>query len=78
MRRYQTNLKKYENGTSDIVATPPPMPAMTDPRAARLKKYHALDADGMARISEQLNDGDVFINKHTPDPSSLKINEVTR
>ena len=78
MRRYQTNLKKYENGTSDIVATPPPMPAMTDPRAARLKKYHALDSDGMARISEQLNDGDVFINKHTPDPTSLKINEVTR
>ena len=31
-----------------------------------MKKYHALDEDGMARIGEMVGNGDVYINKHVP------------
>lgn len=70
MRRYQTALKRYDNSATDMVSCPPPMPAPTDPRAKSMKKYHALDQDGLARIGETLNDGDVFINKYRPDLAS--------
>lgn len=33
LRRYQTELKKYDQGVEDAVFQPPPMPAPTDPRA---------------------------------------------
>jgi DNA-directed RNA polymerase III subunit RPC2 len=72
LRRYQTNLKKYPNGAEDIIAKAPEIPPATDKRAGMLKRYHALDKDGMARIGEKLNDGDVFINKHVPDAVSMK------
>lgn len=35
-------------------------------KQANNKKFHALDEDGMARIGESLNSGDIFINKQTP------------
>ena len=31
-----------------------------------LKKFHALDEDGMASIGESLANGDVYINKYSP------------
>ena len=34
MRRYQTNLKKYSDGSSDILVPPPKIPAETDRKAA--------------------------------------------
>lgn len=37
-----------------------------------MRKYHALDKDGMARVGEKLEDGDVFLNKHVPDMSSVR------
>ena len=42
------------------------MPAASDPRAKTMKKFHALDQDGIARIGEKLNDGDIYINKYRP------------
>lgn len=36
------------------------------------KRFHALDVDGIARVGESLNDGDVYINKHVPDFSTAK------
>ena len=30
------------------------------------KKYHTLDRDGFSHIGSQLNDGDVYLNKHVP------------
>ena len=71
LRRYQTNLKQYECGASDEVSCPPPMPAPTDPRAKQMRKFHALDQDGLARVGEKLSDGDVYINKYRPDMASV-------
>lgn len=71
MRRYQTNLKKYDNGTSDILVAPPKIPPPTDRKANMFKKYRTLDRDGLTRVGEQLHDGDIYINKHIPDPTTL-------
>ena len=77
LRRYQTELKKYDQGVSDEVSSPPPMPAPTDPRFKQMRKFHALGPDGLARIGEKLNNGDVYINKYRPDIASAQINSTT-
>jgi DNA-directed RNA polymerase III subunit RPC2 len=71
MRRYQTNLKKYANGTMDIIAQPPTIPPPTDRKANMFKKFKPLDKDGMAHVAQELHDGDIYINKHVPDPATL-------
>jgi DNA-directed RNA polymerase III subunit RPC2 len=71
MRRYQTNLKKHANGTSDILVAPPNIPPPTEKKANMLKKFRALDKDGLARVGEELRDGDIYVNKHVPDTSTL-------
>jgi DNA-directed RNA polymerase beta subunit len=40
-----------------------------------LKKYHALDKDGLARVGEALNDGDAFVYKGVPDAATLQLLE---
>mgnify|MGYP000969567531 CR=1 FL=1 len=78
LRRYQTALKKYQTGPSDQVSCPPPMPAPSDPRAKTMRKFHALDQDGLARVGEKLGDGDIFINKYRPDLASAQVNPATQ
>jgi DNA-directed RNA polymerase III subunit RPC2 len=78
MRRYQTNLKQYNNGVMDIISKPPEIPETTDRRYNMLKKYHALDKDGLARVGEKLDDGDTYIYKCVPDASSLQMLEQTQ
>jgi len=67
LRRYQTNLKKHPNGTSDILTPPPVMPQPNDRKYNMLKKNRTLDIDGLSRIGEELRDGDIYINKHVPE-----------
>jgi DNA-directed RNA polymerase III subunit RPC2 len=71
MRRHQVSLKKYQNGAEDQIMTPPTMPPPTDRKANMFKKYRALDKDGFAHVGSELHDGDIFINKYNPDPSSF-------
>jgi len=64
IRRYQTDIRKYANGATDIIL---PYVTPKDPKKANSilsKKYHALDVDGMARIGESLSNGDVFVHKY--------------
>jgi len=78
LRRYQTNLKMYDWGLKDELQPPPKLPPQTDPKYSRMKKYHALDKDGLARVGEKLQDGDVYINKYNPDMTTVKINTMTQ
>jgi DNA-directed RNA polymerase beta subunit len=39
---------------------------MKKSNAALNKRFHALDHDGMARVGECLNAGDVYVNKYVP------------
>lgn len=65
IRRYQTDIKKYSNGATDIIL-PSTNHKDNKKSSAMNKKFHALDEDGMARIGESLGSGDVFINKYAP------------
>jgi DNA-directed RNA polymerase III subunit RPC2 len=76
MRRYQTNLKKYSNGANDILVPPPELPPVTDKKFAMMKKFRTLDKDGISRIGEELQDGDVYMHKHTPDMASCPQGQV--
>lgn len=80
MRRYQTNLKKYDNGVEETHVKPPRIPPPTDRREYEKKKiYHALDRDGIARIGEKLSEYDVYINKAVPkDPKMCKEIHIDR
>ncbi|BGP51529.1 DNA-directed RNA polymerase III complex subunit Rpc2 [Rhodotorula kratochvilovae] len=60
-RKYVTLLKRYPNGMYDRLADPPKSEA-----GEVLPKYGALDLDGLAHIGEQINPGQVYINKQTP------------
>lgn len=50
---------------------PPAIPPPTDRKANMFKKFRTLDKDGLTRIGEELKDGDIYINKHVPDSSSI-------
>lgn len=61
IRRYQTDIKKYPNGATDIVL---PVVTQKDSKKSFMnKKFHALDESGIARVGSSLGNGDVFINK---------------
>ena len=55
-RKYSTTLKKYANGTQDLIR-------LADPGS---KKHTKLEADGLGAVGEQLHSGDTYINKVTP------------
>ena len=72
IRRYGTSLRKYPNGATDIIAKVQiPQEKQSKLSQAINKKFHALDEDGMVRIGEQLNNGDVYLNKHVPQCSVI-------
>ncbi len=60
----------------DIIAKPPKIPPPTDRKANMFKKFKSLDKDGMAHVGQQVDDGDIYINKHVPDPASFPQGQV--
>lgn len=64
-------MKRYSNGSGDILVPPPKMPPPTDRKAALYKKYKTLSLDGISGVGELLNDGDVYMHKHVPDVSQI-------
>ncbi|GAA6011488.1 hypothetical protein JCM10207_002636 [Rhodosporidiobolus poonsookiae] len=60
-RKYVTLLKRYPNGLYDRLADPPKAD-----NGEVLPKYDILDQDGLAHVGEQVNPGQVYINKQTP------------
>ncbi|KKK19475.1 hypothetical protein ARAM_005904 [Aspergillus rambellii] len=62
-RKYVTNLKSYSNGTKDLLNPP------QYENDAPIRKHALLESDGLAAVGEQVNAGEVYINKSTPDQS---------
>ncbi|SGY19941.1 BQ5605_C017g08396 [Microbotryum silenes-dioicae] len=60
-RKYSTLIKRYPNGLYDRLADPP---KETDGTA--MARYNALDNDGLAHVGEQVENGQIYINKQTP------------
>ncbi|BGP19947.1 hypothetical protein JCM10213_006723 [Rhodosporidiobolus nylandii] len=60
-RKYATMLKRYPNGLYDRLADPP-----KGENGEVMPRYGILDMDGLAHVGEQVNPGQVYINKQTP------------
>lgn len=65
MRKHQTTIRRYPNGTHDRLVAPP------DPKTAglvesRAKKYKVIDDDGLPRVGEEIEPGFLLINKEQP------------
>jgi DNA-directed RNA polymerase III subunit RPC2 len=75
LRKHQTSLRKYANGAADNLRGPPEdtataagaggdgQPHRRDPR---LRRFEALDRDGICQVGERLENGAVMINKESP------------
>ena len=62
LRRFETNMEKYENGTEDIRTGVDVN--KTDKKFS--KNLQAIDKDGLPFIGSRLNNGDLYVNKFTP------------
>ncbi|GAA5896402.1 hypothetical protein JCM5296_002722 [Sporobolomyces johnsonii] len=60
-RKYTTLLKRYPNGLYDRLADPPKTES-----GEVMPRYGILDLDGLAHVGEQVNPGQIYINKQTP------------
>ncbi|KAJ5924406.1 DNA-directed RNA polymerase III subunit RPC2 [Penicillium verhagenii] len=60
-KKYVTNLKSYPNGMKDRLNPP------EYENDAPIRKHALLEADGLAAVGEKVSQGEVYINKVTPD-----------
>lgn len=60
-RKYVALLKRYPNGLYDRLADPP-----KDENGKLISRYGILDQDGLAHVGDQVDPGQVYINKQTP------------
>jgi DNA-directed RNA polymerase III subunit RPC2 len=66
MRKHQTTVRKYTNGTHDRLAGPPDPETATGLVAARAQRLAHIDSDGLPYVSEYVNPGAVLVNKEMP------------
>jgi len=67
VRKYQTSIKRYSNGSADQTQGPPDpslFPGGEDDR--QYHRYRTLDKDGICQVGEVLDSGGVMVNKLTP------------
>lgn len=79
IKRQQAEIKKYENGSSDLRKAPDKSEKEISYKkkgSSYLEhKYHAIDNDGLPYIGSKLMNGDVFLNRYTPVNKKDIINE---
>jgi DNA-directed RNA polymerase III subunit RPC2 len=67
LKKQQTNVKRYANGTMDRTCGPPDEASFTDgAEDRRFQKFRAIDRDGICMIGERLDNGSVMVNKESP------------
>ena len=74
VRRYETEVKKYQNNVTDEIRGPQIPPEKH--KQQMFKRFHALDEGGIVRVAEKLNPGDVIVNKYSPatlDPNNPPV-----
>lgn len=71
-RKMATTLKKYPNLLADELQ---PLHNLS-PEEARLRRYHALDGDGIASPGQILQQGDVLINKISPSSTNMGVSSA--
>jgi DNA-directed RNA polymerase III subunit RPC2 len=67
LKKSATILKRYANGTFDRLGDP----------VANLPKHQKLEADGLAGVSLEVEQGQVYVNKQVPMVSPANPNQIT-
>jgi len=62
LKKFVTNLKRYNNMTVDRIVQPPELPEGSHTQ----KRYSHLESDGLIRVAETIKSGTVLINKEMP------------
>jgi len=67
LKKQQTSIKRYANGTMDRTCGPPDPSAFPDGvEDSRYARYKAIDNDGICMVGEKLSNGSIMINKEVP------------
>jgi len=72
LKKQQTTLKKYPNGTRDTLESPP---ELTDEERdnVKYKKYDWLDQDGIVNVAAKIDPGAVLVNKFSPQDTTNAV-----
>ncbi|EEC49608.1 predicted protein [Phaeodactylum tricornutum CCAP 1055/1] len=67
LRKHQTSVRRYANGTMDRTCAPPDPGSFPDGEDdKRFARYMAIDKDGICRVGEKIENGSVMVNKESP------------
>jgi DNA-directed RNA polymerase III subunit RPC2 len=77
LRKHQTSVRRYANGTMDRTCGPPDPSCFPDGEAdKRYKKFQAIDEDGICRVGELLENGSVMVNKESPADTTSNLGGI--
>ncbi|MGK3733182.1 MAG: DNA-directed RNA polymerase III subunit RPC2 [Bacillariaceae sp.] len=67
LRKHQTSVKRYPNGSIDRTCGPPDVSNFTDGEDdKRYARYKAIDQDGICMVGEKVEPGTIMVNKESP------------
>lgn len=67
LRKHQTSVRRYANGTSDNICGPPDPSQFADGEDdKRYARYRAIDQDGICMVGEKIENGSMMVNKESP------------
>jgi DNA-directed RNA polymerase III subunit RPC2 len=77
LRKDQTSVKRYANGTMDRTVGPPDASEFPSGEYySRYKKYQGIDHDGICLVGEEMDDGSVMVNMECPSDTTTNIGGV--
>uniref|UniRef100_A0A7S2YIK7 DNA-directed RNA polymerase III subunit RPC2 n=1 Tax=Entomoneis paludosa TaxID=265537 RepID=A0A7S2YIK7_9STRA len=74
LRKHQTSVRRYANGTMDQTTGPPDPSSFQDgENDKRFQRYKAVDDDGICRVGELLENGSIMVNKQSPTDTTSNL-----
>jgi len=77
LKKQQTSVRRYQNGTLDRTCGPPDPSAFPDGEDdKRYARYRAVDKDGLCMVGEALDNGTIMVNKESPTDTSTPVERL--
>lgn len=77
LRKHQTSVRRYANGSQDRTCGPPAASAFPDgEKDKRFAKFKPVDEDGICLVGEKVCGGSVMVNKESPTDTSASVGGV--
>ncbi|KAL7569046.1 hypothetical protein ACA910_021324, partial [Epithemia clementina (nom. ined.)] len=74
LRKHQTSVRRYANGTMDQTCAPPDPNLFFDgENDKRYQRYRAIDSDGICCVGELLDSGSIMVNKQSPTDTTSNL-----